>query len=92
MEIEENSELNLLDMPEEVFYSVFSKLKERDLYSVCKVCKLFNEIGSDNRLWEGHFLERYRKKEPYLFDVFDEFSKSSKVEYEVILLFFEINK
>jgi hypothetical protein len=80
----EQLRINISDYSEEILFHIFSHLQPKDLTYVCRACKKFNEVGSDNVLWEGHFLERYRKKESYLFDVLDEFSRDSKVEYEVI--------
>lgn len=86
MENDQEVLLSFSDLSEEVLFKIFSHFGPKDLFSVCRTCKLFSEVGSDNILWESHFLDRYRKKEPYIFDVLDEFSRESKVEFEVSVI------
>ena len=39
------------ELPDEVILNVFSYLLEKDVLSMIRVCKRFNQIGNDSLIW-----------------------------------------
>lgn len=40
--------------PQDIFYEVFSRLGKTDLKVATEVCKLWNHLGNDEKLWKGN--------------------------------------
>ncbi|ORX83863.1 hypothetical protein K493DRAFT_411635 [Basidiobolus meristosporus CBS 931.73] len=49
----------LISLPAEIVLLIFSFLSGQDIYRVCQVCKYFNELCQDDRLWRMMVCRRF---------------------------------
>jgi len=54
----------LCTFPDEILLTIFSYLKERDLCRVAQVCKRFNVISNDHKLWRKLYTSLFEYEVP----------------------------